>query len=113
MNGQALAGLRVVDFTWVGVGPPLTKYLADFGAEVIRIESRTHLDSVRFAPLRRRGTRHRAQRPFPESEHQQVTRDAEPQSSPGTGVSLSVDCPRRCGGGELYLTCHGKVAPDL
>ena len=50
MNGQALAGLRVIDFTWVGVGPLLTKYLADFGAEVIRIESRTHLDSVRFAP---------------------------------------------------------------
>jgi benzylsuccinate CoA-transferase BbsF subunit len=50
MRGQALAGLRVIDFTWVGVGPLLTKYLADFGAEVIRIESRTHLDSFRFAP---------------------------------------------------------------
>jgi benzylsuccinate CoA-transferase BbsF subunit len=50
MYGQALAGLRVIDFTWVGVGPLLTKYLADFGAEVIRIESRAHLDSVRFAP---------------------------------------------------------------
>jgi benzylsuccinate CoA-transferase BbsF subunit len=49
MNGQALVGLRVIDFTWVGVGPLLTKYLADFGADVIRIESRTHLDSVRFA----------------------------------------------------------------
>jgi benzylsuccinate CoA-transferase BbsF subunit len=32
------------------VGPLLTKHLADFGAEVIRIESRTHLDSFRFAP---------------------------------------------------------------
>jgi crotonobetainyl-CoA:carnitine CoA-transferase CaiB-like acyl-CoA transferase len=42
--------MRVIDFTWVGVGPLLTKYLADFGAEVIRIESRTHLDSFRFAP---------------------------------------------------------------
>jgi benzylsuccinate CoA-transferase BbsF subunit len=50
MNGQALAGLRVIDFTWVGVGPLLTKYLADFGAEVIRIESHTHLDSLRYAP---------------------------------------------------------------
>jgi benzylsuccinate CoA-transferase BbsF subunit len=49
MNGQALTGLRVIDFTWVGVGPLLTKYLADFGAQVIRIESRTHLDSFRFA----------------------------------------------------------------
>jgi benzylsuccinate CoA-transferase BbsF subunit len=50
MSGQALAGLRVIDFTWVGVGPLLTKYLADFGAEVIRLESRTHLDSLRDAP---------------------------------------------------------------
>src|ERR671924_241793 len=50
MPGQALAGLRVIDFTWVGVGPLLTKYLADFGAQVIRVESRTHLDSFRFAP---------------------------------------------------------------
>jgi crotonobetainyl-CoA:carnitine CoA-transferase CaiB-like acyl-CoA transferase len=50
MQGPALAGLRVIDFTWVGVGPLLTKYLADFGAEVIRIESQTHLDSFRHAP---------------------------------------------------------------
>jgi crotonobetainyl-CoA:carnitine CoA-transferase CaiB-like acyl-CoA transferase len=50
MSGQALAGLRVIDFTWVGVGPLLTKHLADFGAEVIRLESRTHLDSFRYAP---------------------------------------------------------------
>jgi benzylsuccinate CoA-transferase BbsF subunit len=50
MARQALAGLRVIDFTWVGVGPLLTKYLADFGAEVIRIESRTRLDSFRYAP---------------------------------------------------------------
>jgi benzylsuccinate CoA-transferase BbsF subunit len=50
MHEQALAGLRVIDFTWVGAGPLLTKYLADFGAEVIRIESRTHLDSFRYAP---------------------------------------------------------------
>lgn len=50
MTSQALAGLRVVDLTWVGVGPALTKYLADFGAEVIRIESRTHLDPFRYTP---------------------------------------------------------------
>jgi benzylsuccinate CoA-transferase BbsF subunit len=47
---QALTGIRVVDFTWVGVGPLLTKYLGDFGAEVIRVESRTHLDMFRHAP---------------------------------------------------------------
>ena len=41
-------GIRIADFAWVGVGPLVSKYLADHGAEVIRIES-----SVRPEPLRR------------------------------------------------------------
>ena len=45
---NAFAGIRVADFAWVGVGPLVSKYLADHGAEVIRIES-----SVRPEPLRR------------------------------------------------------------
>ena len=43
-----LAGIRVADFCWMGVGACATRLLADFGAEVIRIEDRnpvsyTHL----------------------------------------------------------------------
>jgi len=48
MTDQVFAGIRVADFAWVGVGPLVSKYLADHGAEVIRIES-----SVRPEPLRR------------------------------------------------------------
>ena len=44
---SALAGLRVVDFTWVLAGPLGTRILASFGAEVIRIESATKPDSMR------------------------------------------------------------------
>ena len=44
------AGLTVVDFSWVGVGPISTKYLADHGARVIRIESGLRPDVLRGAP---------------------------------------------------------------
>lgn len=40
-------GLRVADFAWVGVGPLVSKYLADHGAEVIRIESTTYPETLR------------------------------------------------------------------
>ena len=42
-------GLRVADFAWVGVGPTVSKYLADHGAEVIRIESSTYPEALRRA----------------------------------------------------------------
>ena len=47
---KPFAGLRVADFAWVGVGPTVSKYLADNGAEVIRIESRTYPEALRRAP---------------------------------------------------------------
>ncbi len=51
-----LAGLRVVDLTWVGAGPFTTKLLADFGAEVWKIESPTRPDQLRRAePLANAG----------------------------------------------------------
>ncbi len=40
-------GMRVADFSWVGVGPTVAKYLADHGAEVIRIESNTYPEALR------------------------------------------------------------------
>lgn len=46
---QPFAGLRVADFSWVGVGPTVGKYLADFGAEVIRVESETYPETLRRA----------------------------------------------------------------
>jgi benzylsuccinate CoA-transferase BbsF subunit len=45
-----LADLKILDFSWVGVGPLTVKYLADHGATVIRVESHARLDVVRLAP---------------------------------------------------------------
>lgn len=50
MRRYALEGVHVLDFAWVGVGPITTKYLADNGADVIRIESAARLDVLRLAP---------------------------------------------------------------
>lgn len=46
---RPLDGVRIADFSWVGVGPLGTKHLADAGAEVIRIESTLRSDTLRRA----------------------------------------------------------------
>src|SRR4029077_301647 len=45
-----LADLKILDSSWVGVGPITVKYLADHGATVVRVESHVRLDVVRLGP---------------------------------------------------------------
>jgi len=43
-------GLKVADFSWIAAGPLITKDLANLGATVLRVESETRLDTMRFIP---------------------------------------------------------------
>ena len=47
MTGLPLEGIRVADFSWFGAGPIGAQTLATFGAEVVRVESEKHVDSLR------------------------------------------------------------------
>lgn len=43
-----LTGIRVADFSWFAAGPIAGLTMASFGAEVIRVESESHLDGLRM-----------------------------------------------------------------
>jgi benzylsuccinate CoA-transferase BbsF subunit len=47
MQKKLLEGVKVADFGWVAEGPMTAKYLADYGAEVIRLEGRTRPEIMR------------------------------------------------------------------
>jgi crotonobetainyl-CoA:carnitine CoA-transferase CaiB-like acyl-CoA transferase len=48
-EGQALplAGVKILDFMWALAGPTATRMLADYGAEVVRVESASKHDPIR------------------------------------------------------------------
>ncbi len=47
MPTPPLEGVHVLDLSWVMVGPASGRYLADMGAEVIKVESSKRIDPVR------------------------------------------------------------------
>ena len=45
MNGQPLSGIRVIDLTRARSGPTAVRQLAEFGAEVVKVEARDDQDA--------------------------------------------------------------------
>jgi benzylsuccinate CoA-transferase BbsF subunit len=50
MAKEALAGVKVADFSWNAVGPIMGSYMAKHGATVVKVESIHRLDSMRTSP---------------------------------------------------------------
>lgn len=48
-NPKPLNGLKVLDFCWVVAGPMVTKYLGEYGATVVRVESSKRPETLRRA----------------------------------------------------------------
>ncbi len=46
-TGKALEGLKVLDFMWVMAGPAGSRILADYGANIVRIDSEARMDTAR------------------------------------------------------------------
>lgn len=49
-GGDPFRGLKVWDMSWVGVGPLTARYLADYGATVIRLDNTERADVLRVNP---------------------------------------------------------------
>lgn len=54
---KALEDVKVADFTWVVAGPFCVRYLADYGAQVIHVETGTRIDPIRYTPPYKDGIR--------------------------------------------------------
>jgi crotonobetainyl-CoA:carnitine CoA-transferase CaiB-like acyl-CoA transferase len=48
MTPMALEGLKVLDLSWVVAGPVIGRALADFGAEVVHVESSVRVETARL-----------------------------------------------------------------
>lgn len=54
MSPRPLDDVRILDFMWVMAGPAATRMLADYGAQIVRVESTQYVDTARtLAPFRR------------------------------------------------------------
>jgi crotonobetainyl-CoA:carnitine CoA-transferase CaiB-like acyl-CoA transferase len=49
-RSEIFEGLKVADFSWIAAGPLISKDLANLGATVLRVETESRIDTLRFIP---------------------------------------------------------------
>ena len=47
MDANVFDGIKVAEFSWVVIGPSTSRYLAEHGATVVKIESHKRLDTTK------------------------------------------------------------------
>ena len=106
MNAKPLEGIRVLTLEQFGAGPYGTMFLAELGAEVIKVEAPDGDPSRHVGPYKLRRGR---QRVFPGLEPRQEERDARPQVGRGPAAvrGAGEDAPT-----AWSTTCAARSPPS-
>ena len=91
-----LAGVRILDFSWFLASAGATRYLAALGADVLKVEWKTHPDSGRgsLVPSGGRAARTLATAPLPAVKDPSVGGQFNNKNPGKRGLSLNVADPR-------------------
>ena len=114
MNQAALDGVRVLDFTHHVAGPYCTKLLADFGADVVKIERPSGGDPARrMGPFVRDDPHPDMSLPFLylNTSKRGVTLNLKTEM--GRSIALKLASGGRRGGRELQPPRHAVPGPGL
>lgn len=91
-----LQGIRVADFSWVWAGPYCTMHLAHLGAEVIKIESRAHLDLMRRLPIAPKGVKPGFDSSGPFNQWNQGKKSLQLNLGKPEGIALAQELIQQC-----------------
>ena len=101
-----LADVKIVDFMWALAGPVGTRMLADYGAEVVRVESATKHDPIRGGrPLRGAPVRDGDRRALSRRQREQADAGTRPRQAGNAGGRPR---PRAPGGRRLRVLHTGR-----
>ena len=109
-----LAGTTILEFGGGAAGPVATRYFADHGATVIRVESRQRPDFLRILKLTPNTPgRHRRRRALRRPERQQALGRPQPLDGRRRRGGAPAGAAGRRRGGELRARRDGEVGPRL